>query len=214
MGLKKYFNQKLLRTPNQIIGALSAMKGTGNRYTVFTQTNGTSTQTPSIENISESATSPTSEQSQQSLFPTMTSSVADFLAKVSLLLEKDGDLTTPEELFSLTSLGFSKRNNHDCVYWKTSKDCCLMTREELLKPSSPRLMSWGMTSNGKYLTQRISGFHRTGSASSLPDILEEHVDQKYFLSQQTAKKMMILTHRLRHQKTKLLVRLQSITPKI
>jgi hypothetical protein len=44
-------------------------------------------------------------------------------------------------------------------------------------------MSWGMTSNGKCLTARITESPRTGKECSLSDILEEHVDQKYFLSE-------------------------------
>jgi hypothetical protein len=49
--------------------------------------------------------------------------------------------------------------------------------------SSPRLMNWGMTVNGKCLTAKISESHRTGKECSLSDILEEQVDQKYFLSE-------------------------------
>jgi hypothetical protein len=44
-------------------------------------------------------------------------------------------------------------------------------------------MNWGMTVNGKCLTARISESHRTGKECSLSDILEEQVDQKYFLSE-------------------------------
>jgi len=157
---------------------------------VFTQTNGINTPTPSIESTSESVIPEISGQLTLVPSPTLTSSAGDFLAKVSVLLEKEGDLTTPEELSFLKSLGFSRKSNQDCVYWKTSKDCYLMTREELSKPSSPRLMSWGMTSNGKCVTQRITESPRTGNASSLSDILEEHPDQKYFLSPTMTKFML------------------------
>ena len=157
---------------------------------VFTQTNGINTPTPSIESTSESVIPEISGQLTLVPSPTLTSSAGDFLAKVSLLLEKEGDLTTPEELSFLKSLGFSRKSNQDCVYWKTSKDCYLMTREELSKSSSPRLMSWGMTSNGKCVTQRISASPKTGSASSLSDILEEHPDPKYFLSLDMTKKIL------------------------
>jgi len=165
---------------------------------VFTQTNGINTPTPSIESTSESVIPEISGQLTLVPSPTLTSSAGDFLAKVSVLLEKEGDLTTPEEHYSLTSLGFYEKSDLGCVYWKTSKDCYLMTREELSKPSSPRLMNWGMTSNGKCLTQRISVFHKTGSASSLSDILEEHPDQKYFLSDKMVD--WIIRHSIRKQK--------------
>jgi hypothetical protein len=44
-------------------------------------------------------------------------------------------------------------------------------------------MNWGMTANGKCLTAKISESHRIGKECSLSDILEEQVDQKYFLSE-------------------------------
>ena len=62
------------------------------------------------------------------------------------------------------------------------KDCLVTTTEKLSAPSSPRLMSWGMVYNGKCLTAKITESHRTGKECSLSDILEEQVDQKYFLS--------------------------------
>lgn len=160
-----------------------------NHY-VSIPTNGTNTPTPSTEHTSESAISPTSEQLTLDPSPTLISSVGDFLAKLSQLLENAVDLMTPEEHYSLTSLGFSKKNNLDCVYWKTSKDCYLMTMAELSKSSSPRLQNWGMMSNGKCVTQRISVSPKTGSASSLSDILEEHPDQKYFLSSRMVERIM------------------------
>src|SRR3990167_4048804 len=128
-------------------------------------------------------TQPQSKKSQQTLFPTTIYSLAVSLAKHFPLLEKEGDLTTQEELYSLTSHGFSKRNSQDSSYWKTSKDCYLITMEELSKPSSPRLLNWGMISNGKCLTQRISESPRIGKECSLSDILEENPDPKYFLSE-------------------------------
>ena len=46
----------------------------------------------------------------------------------------------------------------------------------------------GTMSNGKCLTQKTSEFHKTGSVCSLLDILEEQVDEKFFLSEeQTAR---------------------------
>ena len=39
-----------------------------------------------------------------------------------------------------------------------------------------------MIVNGKCLTAKITECHRTGRESSLSDILEEHPDPKYFLS--------------------------------
>lgn len=152
--------------------------------------NGINTPTPSTASTSGNVTKATSEQLTLPGSPTLTSFVADSLVRLFPLLENEGDLTTPEELYSLTSHGFSKKNNQDCVYWKTSKDCYLMTMAELSKSSSPRLLSWGMMSNGKCVTQRISASPKTGKGSSLSDILEERPDPKYFLSSRMVERIM------------------------
>ena len=62
-----------------------------------------------------------------------------------------------------------------------------MTVDELSKPSSPRLQNWGMAWNGKCLTARISEFPIIGKECSLSDILEDAVDDKYFLSEAQTK---------------------------
>ena len=150
----------------------------------------TNTPSKSIKNISQ--TTNLMETLQLSILPdspTSTSSLEDSPAKHLVLLESGGDLTTPEELYSLTSQGFSKKNNQETSYWKMSKDCYLMTEEELSKPLSPRLLNWGIVWNGKCLTQRISESHRIGKECSLSDILEEQVDQKYFLSEKATENL-------------------------
>lgn len=58
------------------------------------------------------------------------------------------------------------------------------------RQSSERWNSLGMAWNGKCLTANISEFHNIGSECSLSDILEESVDEKYFLSEQTVKRLM------------------------
>ena len=51
-----------------------------------------------------------------------------------------------------------------------------------LRPSSPRLLSWGMISNGVCITAPISESHSNESGCTLLDILIEDVPEKYFLS--------------------------------
>jgi hypothetical protein len=67
------------------------------------------------------------------------------------------------------------------------------------KPSSPRLLNWGMVSNGKCLTARISASPRTGNGCSLSDILEESVEEKYFLSNKSEWLQRILRSVLRKE---------------
>ena len=58
------------------------------------------------------------------------------------------------------------------------------------RQSSERWQNLGMAWNGKCLTASISAFHSIGSECSLSDILEESVDEKYFLSEQTVKRLL------------------------
>lgn len=57
--------------------------------------------------------------------------------------------------------------------------------------SSGYCLSWsktGTTRNGRYSIVKTSECHRTGKGCSLSDVLEQNVDEKYFLSaQQTAR---------------------------
>src|SRR3990167_2414443 len=50
--------------------------------------------------------------------------------------------------------------------------------------------TWGMSLNGRYLTARISESPRIGKECSLSDILEEQIDQKYFLSEKVVNNLM------------------------
>ena len=125
----------------------------------------------------------TMETSQQSqLFQISTSSLEDSPASPSQWLDNVWDSMTPVELFSLNLRGFCKPKHHNILSLKTSKDCCLMTVDALSKPSSPRLLSWGMTSNGKCLTAAISEYRKVEKGFTLSDILEVHPDPTYFHS--------------------------------
>lgn len=118
--------------------------------------------------------------------------VGGFPFRLFLSLASGKALLTPEEHSSLTSQGFLKLKIPKIYCWKMLKDCYLMTMETLSKPSSPRLQNWGMTSNGKCLTARISESPRIGKECSLSDILEDSVDDKYFLSEQATNSILNL----------------------
>lgn|SRR3990167_1917963 len=152
-----------------------------------------STNTPSKSMKATSKPIKTTEM-QPELFQknsqTSTSSAADSHVRRLASQVKGVDLRTPEGHFSLISLGFSKSKDPECSYWKMSKDCFLMIADELLKPSSPRLQTWGMVSNGKLLTQRILVSRKTERGCSLSDILETSVDEKYFLSEKSVQKIL------------------------
>ena len=125
----------------------------------------------------------TSQKSTQKSSPTLTASSVVSLAR-RFLSRASGEVSlTPEELYSSTWRESLKKNNHAFLSLRTSKAYYLTTKGEPLELSSVRLMSWGMTVNGKCLTAKITESPRTESASTLSDILEEQPDPKYFLSE-------------------------------
>lgn len=67
------------------------------------------------------------------------------------------------------------------LFLRTSGDCSITKEGLRSRRSSERWMDWGMMWNGKCLTQRPT-FPKAVSGSSLSDILETHVPNKYFLS--------------------------------
>ena len=99
------------------------------------------------------------------------------------------DSRTREELFFSILPDLPKLSDLACYSLKTLKAYSPTTEEEPSTPLSERLMNWGMTYNGKCLTARISEFPKIGKGCLLSDILEEHPDQKYFLSEKMVKNL-------------------------
>ena len=132
------------------------------------------------------------EISQKSLpmtYQTLTYSVADFLARLSALLGNGKGLKIHEVLSSLISQGYSLPKDLDIYFLKMSKDSFRMMTDIRSVPFSGSCMGFGMTFNGKCLTARISESRRIGKECSLSDILEDQVDQKYFLSDSQVRKL-------------------------
>lgn len=116
--------------------------------------------------------------------------VSAFHAKLSQLLESGGALKIQEALSFLKSCGLLKSGS--LIYYspKMSRGFSATIGEEHSELSSEQWMNWGMMSNGSYLTAQTSECPRTEKGCLLSDILEEHVDEKYFLSEITQKKLL------------------------
>lgn len=186
------------RTIWEIAWTIHTSSWTGNNTDQFVLVfpKSTSTQLKSINPTSQ-IISPmeTSPKSTPQLFPTSIVSFEDSLAKLLVSLESVEALKIPEERSSLNLREYCEQSNLDYSSLRMLKDCSVTTTEKLSQPLSPRLMSWGMTVNGKCLTARITECHKTGSESSLSDILEDQPDPKYFLSlEQTQKLWNSLSH--------------------
>lgn len=177
-------------TSNPNHGGIGSSNSPKIALNVFTQTNGTNMQTQYTENTLENAMTETSQQYQPQTSQTTTYSLEDFHVRLSAWLEKGEDLKILEELCSLRLLESPSKSNHAFYCLRMSKDYYHTTKGEPLEPSSGRLMNWGMTASGKCLTAKILVSPKTESECSLSDILEEHVDQKYFLSPELTAKLL------------------------
>jgi len=100
-----------------------------------------------------------------------TYSLQDSLVRLSVLLESGSDLKSQEANYFLKLLGLSSKHDLDYCYLKTLKDSFLTIQGELSQSFSQRWGNWGMMSNGRCSIANTS-FHKTGSVSSLSDILE------------------------------------------
>lgn len=130
-------------------------------------------------------------ETQQQLIPgtsqTSTSSLEAFLARLSALPDDAPDLTTPEGLYFLRSLGFSETKDPDILCSKTSKVYLVTTAAKLSRQYLGFLPSWGTEWNGRYLTAKTTASRKTGSGCTLSDTLETNADERYYLSaEQTA----------------------------
>ena len=131
----------------------------------------------------------TSELFNQETYQKRNYSLADFLVRLSVSLGKEKALKIHEELSSMKLQGLHELTDTKLYSLRTSMDYSTTNKEIPLRLSSESWMRWGMMSNGRCLTARISVSHRIGKECSLSDILEEKVDQKYFLSEKAAKRV-------------------------
>ena len=114
----------------------------------------------------------------------------DFHAKVSQLLGSEEVLKIQEALSFLRSCGWLKSDTLNIYSLRMSKDCSTMRGGQPLKRSSEQWMNWGTVSNGRCLTAKTSECLKTVKECSLLDILEDSVDERYFLSQKTLERLM------------------------
>ena len=131
----------------------------------------------------------TSQKSIQKTSPTSISYVADFLANLLVLLEKDEDLKTQEAQCFLKLHGFSKTKDRDILFSKTLKAYLIMTVEKLSKQYLKFSPTLGIKLNGSYLILSSSEFLKTGNGCTLLDVMEQNVPEKYFLSQEAIQRI-------------------------
>ena len=132
----------------------------------------------------------TQEQSNQNECQILIYSVQDFLARHSLSPESEKDLQMQEDPSFSRLPGFLKLKDPTIFSLKTYPVCFRMTKGGRFTPSSVRYLNWGIMSNGKCLTARISESPSQGSGCILSDILMEDVPEKYYLSQKQMEQLL------------------------
>ena len=127
-------------------------------------------------------------------FPLPIAGASARLAKTSVMptpLEEGlTEIAVPSFVKYFASLGkCGKKIDLNGSSMKMLKECYRATEDLTSLPFSLNWMNAGMTSNGSYSTVKTSAFRKTESESTLSDILEDTVSEKYFLSENFVKRI-------------------------
>jgi len=122
-------------------------------------------------------------------FRTSTFSLADFRARISVLLENAEGSLTPGDASFLRLCGSLGIKDLSICSLRMSSGSSRMMRDAHSWLSSRHWTRWGMMRSGKLAMANI-GFHRTGTGFSLSDILEEDAPARYFLSEKALRSAM------------------------
>ena len=197
MKIKKIYNKgheaHHIYNPEGIAPTVREMHGKVTKVmigNVLPTTTTTNTQSkPTTKTSAQVMSQQTSRQSILTKSQTTTSLLPDFLAKLLALLESGKDLTTQEAHSFLRLHGLQGIKDLNICSLKTLRGSSITIKEKPSQQSWKRFQNWGIAASGKCLTARISGSRRTGNACSLSDILEDSVDDKYFLSEKAVRRI-------------------------
>ena len=142
----------------------------------------------------ESGTQMTLQELMQELFREPTVGASDSLARTSALPERSED-SKGTEVHSFSELCSFLRNSRKQIdpngcSLRMLRTLLAYTGDSILDGYSLKWHGGGTMRNGELSTVRIMVFPKTGSECSLSDILEDSVDEKYFLSETAMKRLM------------------------
>ena len=136
----------------------------------------------------------TYEMYEQLTFQDLMFGSSEHRVKTSHSQDLEKGLVENDQALSVKSLDLSKKKQKISLSgWsmKTLRECYQAMEDGTSCPYFLRWMNWGMTSNGRLLTQKILESHRIGKECTLSDILEPVVASKYYLSQAQMEKIVI-----------------------
>ena len=145
-------------------------------------------------NVKASGSQKILSKSEQERFQKLKSGLLDFLAQTFPCQESGQVLKESEVDFFLQSLACSKAQipkiNPASLSLRMLSICCQAREAGILPPFSLTYGKQGMMLNGSVSTQKISECHSTENECTLLDILEESVDEKYFLSAEQTQRLL------------------------
>ena len=129
-------------------------------------------------------------KSIRSFFRNLISFARDFPVSRSQSQENEVVSKIQEELSSSRLPECLKQSNLHIFCLRMFPDCLTITKGRPSKQSSARWMNWGMVSNGRCLTARISLSPKPERECMLSDIVMNDVPDKYYLSQSATLKLL------------------------
>lgn len=137
----------------------------------------------------------TLEQWMPDASPKLIAGASDSPVRTYPLPESSSDLlATARACFSelCTFLDNSKKKIDPTIYSsRTLKICCLLMEDGISPEFSLKWTGGAMMQNGKFSILKTSEFPKTEKGCLLSDILEEEVDEKYFLSEQVMNRLIL-----------------------
>ena len=140
------------------------------------------------------STQMTLDEFTQGIFLIPIAGASDSLVRTSASVENSSALKeVVQACFSelCTFLDSSKKKRSPLSCSLRMLKILLVLMEDGISPDfSLKWIGGGTMQSGKFSTLKTSEFPRTGSDVSLSDILEDEVDDKYFLSEKTVQRLM------------------------
>ena len=145
-----------------------------------------------MNTVTENGTQMTLEMFLPEIFQEQTAGHSERLARTSLSPENGQDWTVTDQALYEKFLDSwkNKKNKTDLngLSMRMLRECFLQTEDSTICQSSLKWTDLDTILNGRISTQNGS-FHKAGSAYTLSDILEDSVEQKYFLSREQMEKI-------------------------
>lgn len=142
----------------------------------------------------ENGTQEMFEQLTLPIFQEPTAGLSEHRAKIFQSQAGEQDLTEKEvalyEKFLESWKSSKKKINPHGLSMKMLKECCLLAEDLTSYQSSLKWTDSGTMQNGR-LSIQDGMFRKIGSAYTLLDVIEEEVDDKYFLSREQAAKIVL-----------------------